>query len=343
MAKQAKFLTSGDIIKMLQSGASVPVYYLHGEEAYYIDQVANWAESHLLKPEEQGFNQTVIYATPDRKTADICNEARRYPMMAERTVIIVKEAQNLRDLDRLGDYLKKPMPSTVLIFCHKHKKIDARKKIFSEIKKAGGVLFESESVKPHLLGPVITNFCTLRQVTIDAKASQMLADHVGADLTRLSNEIDKLVTSLGPKQKKITAELVEQIVGISKTYNTFELQRALVQKDAVMAMRIVLFYEQNPKTLVLPLLLGTLFEFFSNLMIAYYAPHRDERGVAQFIGLRADWLARDYVAAMRVYSGTKTMQIISMIRTTDARSKGIGAANQTDGALLRDLVMMILN
>ncbi len=343
MAKQQKTLVSGDIIKMLQAGAKVPVYYLHGEEAYYIDQIANWAEENLLTPEERGFNQTVIYATPDRKTADICNEARRYPMMADKTVIIVKEAQNLRDIDRLADYLKKPMESTVLIFCHKHKKIDSRKKVFGQLKKAGCVLFESPKVKPHQLGPVITNLCTLKQMTIEPKASQMIADHVGADLTRVSNEIDKLSTSLPDKQRKITAELVEQIVGISKTYNTFELQKALANKDAVQAMRIVLFFEQNPKTMVLTLVLGNLFEFFSNLMCAYYAPNKDERGVAQFLGLRADWAARDYVSAMRLYSGVKTMNIIGKIRQTDARSKGIGASNQSDGALLRDLVVMILN
>ena len=339
MAKQE--LTYEDVMKELKSGRFKPVYYFMGEESYYIDLLSDYIAHHILTETEQEFNLTVLYGA-DVDMASVITAAKRYPMMAEHQVIIVKEAQALRGLDELSYYLQRPLLSTILVFCHKHGTLDRRKKVAAEIEKIG-TLFESKKIKESQLPSFITNYLKRKGAEVEPKAASMLSDFVGTDLSRLTGELDKLILTLASGATRITPEQVERHIGISKDFNNFELRSALVEKDILKANRIIHYFEENPKSNPIQMTLSLLFSFFSNLMLAYYAPEKSENGIAGFLGLRSPWQAREYMSAMRRYSGVKTMQIIGEIRYTDARSKGVGNSSLSDGDLLRELIFKILH
>ena len=339
MAKQE--LTYEDVMKELKSGRFKPVYYFMGEESYYIDLLSDYIAHHILTETEQEFNLTVLYGA-DVDMASVITAAKRYPMMAEHQVIIVKEAQALRGLDELSYYLQRPLLSTILVFCHKHGTLDRRKKLAAEIEKIG-TLFESKKIKESQLPSFITNYLKRKGADVEPKAASMLSDFVGTDLSRLTGELDKLILTLASGATRITPEQVERHIGISKDFNNFELRSALVEKDILKANRIIHYFEENPKSNPIQMTLSLLFSFFSNLMLAYYAPEKSENGIAGFLGLRSPWQAREYMSAMRRYSGVKTMQIIGEIRYTDARSKGVGNSSLSDGDLLRELIFKILH
>jgi DNA polymerase-3 subunit delta len=313
-----------------------------GEEGYYIDLIANFIEENVLSETEKEFNLTVMYGM-DVDVATIINAAKRYPMMSEYQVVIVKEAQAVADkMDTLSYYLQKPMKSTILVICHKHGALDGRKKLASEIERTG-ILFESKKLKDAQLPVFITSYLKSRNVEIDPKATDMLADFTGSDLSRLEGELEKLIITLPTGRNRITPEQIETNIGISKDYNNFELRTALLNRDVLKANKIIKYFEENPKSNPLQMTLALLFSFFSNLMLAYYAPEKSERGVAGMLGLQALWQARDYVLGMKQYSGVKTMQVIGEIRIADARSKGIGNHSLSDGDILRELVFKILH
>lgn len=339
MARQE--VTCDDILKELRAKQYRPVYYLMGEEPYYIDLIADYITEHVLTETEKEFNLTVVYGA-DVDIATVINTAKRYPMMAEHQVVVVKEAQALRNMDELSYYLQKPLRSTILVLCHKHGALDRRKKLAAEIEKVG-VLYESKKVKDAQLPAFITTYLKRKGVDIDPKATAMLAEFVGADLSRLSGELEKLIITLPKNQTRITPEQIERNIGVSKDYNNFELRSALVEKDVLKANKIIKYFEENSKTNPIQMTLSLLFGFFSNLMLAYYAPEKSEQGVAAFLGLKTPWQAREYLTAMRRYSGVKTMQIIGEIRYTDAKSKGIQNTSLSDGELLRELVFKILH
>lgn len=334
-------ITCDEILKELKAKQYRPVYYLMGEEAYYIDLIADYIEDKVLTETEKEFNLTVIYGN-ETDIASVINAAKRYPMMSEHQVIIVKEAQNLSNIDELSYYLQKPQPSTILVFCHKHGALDRRKKIAGEIEKVG-ILFESKKLKEGQLPAFISAYMKRKGTDIEPKAAAMLADFVGADLSRLTGEMEKLVITLPHGKTRVTPEQVEQNIGISKDYNNFELRNALVEKDVLKANKIIRYFEDNPKTNPIQMTLAVLFGFFSNLMLAYYAPEKSEQGIAAFLGLKSPWQAREYQTAMRKYSGVKTMRIIGEIRQTDAKSKGVGNSSLSDGELLRELIFFILH
>ena len=310
MAKQE--ITHVDIVKDLQAKKYKPVYYLMGEESYYIDRIADYMADTILTEEEKEFNQIILYAS-DTELSTIINAAKRYPMMAEHQVIIVKEAQNLKNLDELSFYLQKPQPSTILVFCHKNGTLDKRKKITLEIEKTG-VLFESKRMKEAQLPGFITTYLKKKGIDIEPQACQLIAESIGSDLNRISSELDKLFLSLSPQQKRVTPELVERHIGISKDFNNFELRNALIEKNVFKANQIIKYFEENPKSNPIQMTLSVLFNFFSNLMLAYYAPEKSEQGIAAQLGLRTPWQSRDYMSAMRKYSAVKVMYIISDIR-----------------------------
>ena len=334
-------ITCDDILKELRAKQYRPVYYLMGEEAYYIDLIADYIEEHVLTETEKEFNLIVVYGA-DVDVATIINAAKRYPMMSEYQVVIVKESQSVRNIEELVYYLQKPLKSTILVLCHKHGVLDRRKKLAAEIEKVG-VLFESKKLKEAQLPAFITSYLKRKGLDIESKATSMLADFVGTDLSRLTGELEKLVITLPQKQTRITPEQIEYNIGISKDYNNFELRTALIEKDVLKANRIIKYFDENPKNNPIQMTLSLLFGFFSNLMLAYYAPEKSEQGVASFLGLKTPWQAREYLTAMRRYSGVKTMQIIGEIRYTDAKSKGVGNSSLTDGDLLRELVFKILH
>ena len=339
MAKQE--ITCDDVLKELRAKQYRPIYYLMGEESYYIDVIANYMAEHILSDSEKEFNLTIVYGA-DTDIVSIINAAKRYPMMAEHQVIIVKEAQNIRNMDELFYYLQKPQSSTILVICHKHGVIDRRKKLATEIEKKG-ILFESKKVKESQLPAFISAYMKRKGINIEPKASVMLADFVGTDLSRLSGELDKLALILPKNQTCITPELIEHNIGISKDYNNFELRSALVEKDVLKANKIIKYFEENPKTNPIQMTLSLFFGFFSNLMLAYYAPEKTEQGIAAFLGLKSSWQSREYMNAMRRYSGIKTMEIIGEIRYADALSKGVGNSSLSNAEILKELIFKILH
>lgn len=330
-----------DVLSQLRIKKYHPIYYLMGEESYYIDELSDFFEKHILTEEEKEFNLTVFYGM-EANMATIVTAAKRYPMMSEYQVIIVKEAQNIKDVDNLEYYLQNPAPSTILVFCHKHGVLDKRRKVANLIRKQG-VLFESAAVKERDLSGFISNYVKQRGVRIDSKASAMLGDFIGTDLSRLASELDKLLIVCSGKEQIITPDVVERNIGISKQYNNFELQNAIIAGDVFKINQIIKYFNDNPNSNPIQATLTVLFNYFSSLMLAYYAPVKNERGIAEMLDLRFEWQAKNYMQGMRRFSGTKTMNIISDIRYADAQAKGIDNASTSNGEILKELLFKIMH
>ena len=342
MAEQ-KTETYDSIMSDLKAGHYAPVYYLMGEESYYIDKISDYIADHALQPEERDFNQTILFGS-DVTAAQIADAARRYPMMAERQVVIVKEAQNLKQTDQLEKYFKQPSPQTVLVMCHKNGTIDGRKREYVKAIRAAGVLFESKKLRERDLPAFIEAYLQQRQVSIDPKSTQLIADAIGADLSRLTSELDKVVLSLPAEGRRVTPQVVEEQIGVSREFNSFELRDAIVNRNVFKAKQIIKYFDNNPKAGSIYSFLPMLFNFFQNLMIAFYAPNRQsQEGVAEWLELRSPWAAKEYMTGMRNYSGMKVMQIISKIREIDAKSKGLDNPNTPPGELMKELIFYILH
>ena len=337
----SKEVTYEEIARDLKNRNYKPIYYLMGEESYYIDKISEYISQTVLTDEEKEFNLTVMYGA-DTDIASIINAAKRYPMMSEYQVVIVKEAQNVKDMENLVYYVQKPLPSTILVICHKHGTLDKRKKLAATIEKVG-VLFESKKIKDTQLSGFITSFLKRKSVDIEPKAAEMMAEFVGTDLSRMAGELEKLVLTLPVGQMRITPEQIERNIGISKDYNNFELKNAIIARDVLKANKIIKYFDENPKTNPIQATLSVLFNFFSNLMLVYYAPDKSEQGIASMLGLKNTWQAKEYLAAARVFSGVKVMQIIGEIRYCDAQSKGVDNVSLKDGDLLRELIFKILH
>ena len=340
---ETKAATYESIMRDMQEGHYAPVYYLMGDEPYYIDQISNYIAEHVLQPEEQDFNQTVLFGS-DVTASQVVDAARRYPMMAERQVVIVKEAQNLKQTDALEKYFKQPMPSTILVMCHKNGTVDGRKREYLKAIRSAGILFESKKLRDRDLPPFIENYLRRRSVTIDPKSTQMIADSIGADLSRLTGELDKVVLSLAEGDRRVTPQVVEDQIGVSKDFNAFELRDAIVNRNVFKANQIIKYFDENPKAGSIYSFLPMLFNYFQNLMIAYYSPKRQsQESVAEWLELRSPWAAKDYMTGMRNYTGMKVMQIISKIREIDAKSKGLDNPNTPAGELMKELIFYILH
>ena len=332
------------IMEELQNGQFRPIYVLHGEEPYYIDEISNYIENHALNEEERDFNQITIYGI-DTTAAFIADQARRFPMMAERQVIIVKEAQAIKKWDQLETYLDNPQATSIVVICHKNGKSDGRKKIVTKAAKLG-VVYESKKKYPNELPDFVENYIRQRhpETSIEPKAVMMVVDHIGNDLSRIASEIDKVVVTLPANSRQITPATIEEKVGISKEYNTFELQEALAAHDVLKAMRIADYFAKDPKVKDSVFsMMGMLFNYFQNLMICHYMPgEKRDVNIAQHLGLRGAWFARNYETGVRHYSAMKTLQIISKIRETDIRMKGVDNRSATVGDLFRELIFFIL-
>ena len=339
-AKQGK--TFQDIMKDLKARRFSPIYILMGEEAYYIDQITNYIAENVLTPAEQDFNLNICFGA-DVSAVQVTDMAKRFPMMAEYQVVIVKEAQNIHSLDALEKYLKNPAKTTILVWCHKNGKIDARKKVIS-LAEAHGVVFESKKLKEYQLAGFMQNYLAANKITIEPKATQMMADHIGADLSRVNYELDKVAHSLYEKDKIITTDIVEKEVGVSKNFNTFELRDAIVNRNVFKANQIVNYFISNPKAGSLYSFLPLLFSYFQNLMIVFYSPNnKSESDIAQILGLKNNWGAKEYIIGMRNYSARKTMDIIAKIREVDAKSKGLNNVSTGAGDLMKEVIFFILH
>lgn len=339
-AKQG--VTFQTIMQDLKNRSFAPFYLLMGDESYYIDSISDYIASHVLSPEECDFNQTICFGS-DVTAVQVADMARRYPMMAEYQVIIVKEAQNIRSLEALEKYLKNPVKSTILVWCHKNGKIDARKKVLG-LAQSVGVVFESKKLRDYQLPDFIQNYLKPKKISIDPKSCQMIADYIGADLSRIVSELDKILIYLPEDDRRITPEVVEKEVGVSKDFNAFELRNSIVSKDIFKANQIIKYFDNNPKAGSLYSFLPLLFSFFQNLMIVHYTPNKSsEQDIARALDLKSAWGSKDFITGLRNYSARKTMEIISKIREVDGKSKGLDNPNTGAGELMKELIFFILH
>ena len=313
-----------------------------GDEAYYIDKISDWIAENVLQPEERDFNQTVLFGS-DVTAAQVIDMAKRYPMMSEYQVVIVKEAQNIRHMEPVEAYLQKPLTSTILVFCHKNGALDRRKRLVGVIDKVG-VLYESKKLKERDLPAFIENYLREKGVGIDDKSNQLIAESIGSDLNRLTSELDKLIISLPENDRRVTPQIVEDQIGVSKDFNGFELRDAIVYKNVFKANQIIDYFDKNPKAGSIYAFLPLLFNYFENLMIAFYCPKRnDPNEVARYLDMKSSWAVQQYMTGMRNYTGMKTLQIIRKIREIDAKSKGLDNPNTPPGELMKELVFFILH
>ena len=339
----AKNVSFDSIMADLEARRFVPVYYLMGDESYYIDKISDYIAEHVLQPEERDFNQTILFGS-DVTASQVADYARRYPMMSEYQVIIVKEAQNIKQTEALEKYFKQPSPSTILVMCHKNGTVDGRKREYVKAIQSAGVLFESQTLRDRDLPAFSEQYLKVRNVSIDAKSTQIIADSIGADLSRLSSELDKVILSLPEQDRRVTPQVVEDQIGVSKEFNSFELRDAIVNRNVLKANQIIKYFDDNPKAGSIYAFLPMLFNYFQNLMIAYYAPkNQSQEAVAEWLELRNVWAAKDYMTGMRNYTGMKVMQIIGKIREIDAKSKGLDNPNTPPGELMKELIFYILH
>ena len=338
MAKQV--WTYEQLMSSLKRKEYKPVYMLMGDESFYIDQIADYIEEHVLTEDEKAFNQTILYGK-DTSLGEIIMAAKRYPMMSPYQVIIVKEAQHIKNFDDLQFYLENPLNSTLLVFCHKYGKLVGRKKSTQEIEKKG-VLFESKKLFDNQVAGWIESYVKSMQVGIDNKASNMLAEYLGNDLTRIVHEVEKLLITKPKEQTSITPELIERNIGISKDYNNFELVSALTNKDILKCNRIVDYFGKNTKNNPLVVTITVMFNFFSNLLFYHSLKDKSQMNVANELKINP-YFVKDFQQAASRYNSAKVTQIISDIRKTDVQSKGFGNSSISDYDLLKELVFKILH
>lgn len=328
------------LVTDIKKGNIKPIYFLMGEEPYYIDRISEFIEKSLLSEEEKGFNQMVLYGR-DVTIEDIVSNAKRYPMMADRQVIIVKEAQDLsRTIENLASYATNPQPTTVLVINYKYKKIDKRKALYKAVNKIG-VIYESKKLYENQVADWIRKVLASKNYTISPKASQMLVEFLGTDLSKINNELDKLQIIL-PTGSDITPEVIEENIGISKDYNNFELQKAIGERNVLKAHKIVHYFAENPKDNPMVVTVSLLFNFFSQLLHFHGLNDKSPRNVASALKINP-YFVNDYVTAAKHYPMKKVSGVISTLREFDVKSKGVGSNAVSQGDLLKELLVKIIS
>ena len=328
------------IVNEIKQGNIKPVYFLMGEEPYYIDRLTEYIEGNILTEEEKGFNQMVLYGK-DVSIEDVISNAKRYPMMADRQVVIVKEAQELsRNIEKLESYAENPQPSTVLVFAYKYKTLDKRKKVTKLIEK-NGVVFESKKLYDNQVGDWIKRVLSGKNYAIEPKAAAMLVEFLGNDLSKINNELEKLMIIL-PQGSTITPKIIEDNIGISKDYNVFELRKALGERDELKAYKIADYFAKNPKDNPLVMTTGLVFGFFSQLLQYHGLKDRNPSNVAKMLKVNP-YFVKDYDIALRNYPMKKVSAIVGALRDIDVKSKGVGANSIPQGDLLKEMLVKIFN
>ncbi|MFV5696418.1 DNA polymerase III subunit delta [Flavobacterium sp. LB3P122] len=328
------------IVNDIKSGNIKPIYFLMGEEPYYIDKLSDYIEGKVLTEEEKGFNQTVLYGR-DVSIEDIVSTAKRYPMMAERQVVIVKEAQDLiRTIDKLESYAENPMASTVLVFCYKYKTLDKRKKLTKLLAKHG-VVYESKKLYENQVGEWIKRVLAGKKYSIEPKANAMLVEFLGTDLSKINNELEKLQIIL-PEGSTITPKHIEENIGFSKDFNVFELRKALGERNQLKAYTIAENFAQNPKDNPMVVTTSLVFGFFIQLLKYHGLKDRNPKNVAAVLGVNPFFL-KEYDVALKNYPMKKVSQIIGALRDIDVKSKGVGANALSQSDLLREMLYKIFN
>lgn len=338
MAKQG--ISFDQVMSDLRRNTYKPIYLLMGEEAYYIDKISDYIQANVLDDSQREFDLTVVYGK-DTDMVNIVNAAKRYPMMSPYQVVIVKEAQLIKNWDALQFYINNPLKSTILVFDYKYGTPDKRKKWVQDISKIG-VVFESEKLRDYEMNAWINAYARSKNVTIDEKTIGMLTEFLGTDLSKVANELDKLLLTKPADINRITPEHVEKNIGISKDFNVFELQDAIIEKKVLKANRIIRYFADNKKNNPMVMVLPQLFSLFSNLMIYHYLSDKSQGAVASELKINP-YFVKKYELASKNYSAWKTMNILSWIRDTDARGKGVdsNAINEVD--LMKELIYKILH
>lgn len=328
------------IIKDIQAGNIKPIYFLMGEEPYYIDKLSEYIEQNILQEHERDFNQTVLYGR-DVSIEDVVGNAKRYPMMADRQVVIVKEAQELsRTIDKLESYAENPQDTTVLVICYKYKTLDKRKKVTKVLEK-NGVVFESKKLYENQVGDWLKRVLQGRKLNIEPKAVQMFVDFLGNDLSRIANEIDKLAIILKPGDI-ITPTIIEENIGLSKDFNPFELRKAIGEKDQYKSYLIANHFAANPKDNPIVLTIGLVFSFFSQLLQYHGLKDKNPKNVASVLKVNP-FFVKDYELAARNYPMKKVSAIVSTLKDIDLKSKGVGGNSLPQSDLLREMLAKIFN
>ena len=328
------------IINDIKAGNIKPIYFLMGEEPYYIDKLSEYIEKNILTDDEKGFNQTVLYGR-DVTIDDVVGAAKRYPMMAEKQVIIVKEAQDLsRTIEQIEKYAENPMPSTVLVFCYKYKTLDKRKKAVKLITK-NGLVFESKKLYENQVGQWITRVLSGKGYQIEPKSNAMLVEFLGTDLSKINNELEKLQIIL-PKGSTFTAKHIEENIGFSKDFNVFELRKSLGERNQLKSYKIVQYFAENPKENNIVMVVGLIFSFYIQVLKYHGLKDRNPANVAKVLGVNPFFL-KDYDVALKNYPMKKVSQIVNSLRDIDVKSKGVGVNALPLNDLYKEMLIKIFN
>ncbi|MCB0480594.1 MAG: DNA polymerase III subunit delta [Flavobacteriales bacterium] len=330
---------SQEILKSIKNKEYKPIYFLSGEETYFIDIIADFIEENVLDAAEKEFNQTVVYG-PDTNFGELQETLKRFPMMSEYQVVIVREAQAMRNLkENLNEYLQNPISSSILVICFKHKKTSDKK--FINLIKTKGVYFESDRLREDKIPAWIHGYLKRKKLRIGERTAYMLVEYLGTELSKMANELDKLAIVL-PPDSEITEDDIEANIGISKDFNSFELINALANKNALKANRIINYFAANKKNHPLPVTLSILFNFFSKVLAYQYLEDKSSRNAASKLGV-PPFFMKDYIQGARNYSPGKSVKIIDLIRDIDLKSKGVDNTSADDGELMKELVFNILH
>ncbi len=332
-------MTFDDLLKQFRSKKFPPVVVLHGEEGYFIDQLEAAIEENALTEAEKGFNQTIFYGK-DADAQAVADTARRYPMMAERQVVILREAQDMKGLNDLAGYVEKPSPTTVLVVCHRGKKLDERQRFAKSLKAGGALLFESKKLYDNQLPDFVVGYVSSKKLRIDLTTAALVAQHLGNDLSKIANECQKLALNL-PPNSGVTAAHIEQFIGISKEYNIFELQKALGERNVVQATRIANHFAANPRKQPLVVTVSSLYGFFSKIWLLGQLGNRPEGELLEALELRSAFFLKDYRVAAKNFPVAKAAQAIALLQEYDLKSKGVDSSQPEEG-LVRELVSRLL-
>jgi len=328
-----------DIVNNINQGTPKPIYFLMGEEPYYIDKISKYIGDNVLTEDEKGFNQMVLYGK-ETSIDEIVSSAKRFPMMAQHQVVIVKEAQHLsRSIEHLNSYVENPQPTTVLVLCYKYKELDRRKKLYKSIQKTGE-LFESKKLYENQVSEWIRRTLSGKKYRISPKACMLLVEFLGTDLSKISNELDKLMLIL-PSSSEITPQLIEKHIGISKDFNNFELKKAIGERNVAKATRIIDYFSQNPKDNPFVVTITLLSTFFTQLLQYHGLKDRSPNNVAKTLGVNP-YFVNEFTVAAKNYSMKRVSAMISHLRQLDLKGKGVGANNMAQADLLKELLTKIV-
>jgi DNA polymerase III subunit delta len=333
-------MTYQEILKSIRAKQYKPVYFLHGEESYYIDAISKYIEENVLSEGEQSFNQMIFYGK-DADAKTIIDTASRYPMMASHQVVILKEAQDMKGLQDLQLYIEKAVPTTIFVICHKYRKLDARTKLAKAL-KAHAVVFESKKLYDNQVADWISDYLKRKKMTISPNAAHLIGEYLGTDLSKIANELEKLVINL-PQGTAVNEKHIQDNIGISKDFNVFELQRALGTRNVVKANQIINYFISNPRKNPLVVVVGTLYNYFSKVFILHFMRHSGDAEISRALKLRSDYFLKEYKIAARNFNLPRTKNVIHILKEYDLRSKGVDNDSTNEGELMKEMIWKILH